>query len=227
MESIHSWRRVFRDSLPVMAGYIVLGIGFGILLRTKGYGVPWAFAMSFFIYAGSLQYVGIDLLSGGVSLLTTAVTSLLVNARHLFYGISMLERYRGAGKAKPYLIFALTDETYSLVCTEKGRDLRYCLRLSALDQLYWVTGSVTGSLLGSVLPFDTAGIDFSLTALFITVVVEQWLAASDHTPALIGAGASVLCLLLFGPSSFLLPSMGVITVLLLLLAQRKGGADHA
>ena len=227
MESIHSWRRVFRDSLPVMAGYIVLGIGFGILLRTKGYGVPWAFAMSFFIYAGSLQYVGIDLLSGGVSLLTTAVTSLLVNARHLFYGISMLERYRGAGKAKPYLIFALTDETYSLVCTEKGRDLRYCLRLSALDQLYWVTGSVTGSLLGSVLPFDTAGIDFSLTALFITVVVEQWLAASDHTPALIGAGASVLCLLLFGPGSFLLPSMGVITVLLLLLAQRKGGADHA
>lgn len=227
MKKTHSWRQVFTDSLPVMAGYMVLGIGFGILLRTKGYGVPWAFAMSFFIYAGSLQYVGIDLLAGGASLLTAALTSLLVNARHLFYGISMLERYRGAGKAKPYLIFSLTDETYSLVCTGKGQDLRYCLRLSVLDQLYWVTGSVTGSLLGTVLPFDTTGIDFSLTALFITVVVEQWLAASDHTPALIGAGASVLCLLLFGPGSFLLPSMAVITVLLLLLARRKGGTDHA
>ena len=226
MDETSSWRQVFRDSLPVLAGYEMLGIGFGILLRTKGCGVLWALAMSLFIYAGSLQYVGIDLITGGASLLTTAVTSLLVNARHLFYGISMLDRYQNAGWRKPYLIFSLTDETYSLVCTETGRDSRYCLRLSALDQLYWVSGSVVGSLLGTVLPFDSAGIDFSLTALFITVVVEQWLTASDHAPALIGIGASVVCLLLFGPDSFLLPSMGVITVALVLLARRKEAAEH-
>ena len=226
MDKTRSWRTVFRDSLPVLAGYEVLGIGFGILLRTKGYGVGWAFAMSFFIYAGSLQYVGVELLAGGASLLTTALTSLLVNARHLFYGVSMLERYGRAGRARPYLIFALTDETYSLVCTSRGDDTRYCLRLSALDQLYWVAGSLIGSLAGAVLPFDFSGIDFSLTALFLTVVVEQWLAGGDHAPALIGAGASAGCLLLFGPDRFLLPSMGVITVLLLALALRKGATVH-
>ena len=227
MRSTHSWREAFADTLPVMAGYMVLGVGFGILLRTKGYGVGWAFAMSFFIYAGSLQYVGVELLAGGASLVTTAVTALLVNARHLFYGVSMLERYSRAGRAKPYLIFSLTDETFSLVCAPRGEDPRYCLRVSALDHLYWVTGSVLGSLAGGWLPFDFTGIDFSLTALFLTVVVEQWLSQSDHAPALIGAGASVGCLLLFGPESFLLPSMGVIAAALLVLARRKEASARA
>ena len=226
MEESHGWRQVFRDSLPVLAGYLVLGFGYGVLLRTKGYGVLWAFAASLFIYAGSLQYVGIELISGGATLLTTALTSLLVNARHLFYGISMLDRYGKAGRKKPYLIFALTDETYSLVCGERGRDLGYCFRLSLLDHCYWVAGTVLGSLAGTVLPFDPKGIDFSLTALFITVATEQWLSGGDHAPALIGAGASALCLRLFGPDRFLLPSMGLITVLLVLMARRKGGADN-
>ena len=222
----NGWRRAFQDSLPVFAGYMVLGFGFGILLRTRGYGLGWALGMSVFIYAGSLQYVGIDLLSGGASFLTAAVTSLLVNARHLFYGISMLDRYRDGGWRKPYLIFALTDETYSIVCSGEGKDPAYCFRLSLLNQCYWVTGSVLGSLAGAALPFDSTGIDFSLTALFVTVVVDQWLHEKDHSPALIGIGASVVCLLIFGPDSFLLPSMGVIVAALLLKMRRKEAAAH-
>ena len=111
-------RKAFIASLPVMAGYMVLGIGFGIILQTKGFGVGWAFAMSLLIYAGSMQYLAVDLLAGGAALLTAAVTTLMVNARHIFYGISMIDKYRDVGKKKPYLIFALTDETYSLVCSD-------------------------------------------------------------------------------------------------------------
>ena len=111
-------KAAFRSSMPVMAGYLVLGMGFGIIMKTRGYGAVWSIAMSVFIYAGSMQYVAIDLITGGASLITAALTTLMVNARHLFYGISMIEKYRGAGKARPYLIFALTDETYSLVCGE-------------------------------------------------------------------------------------------------------------
>ncbi len=211
-----SWRNVFKTSLPVMAGYMVLGMGFGILLHSRGYGPLWAAAMSLFIYAGSMQFVGVDLLSTGAGLLTAAVTTLFVNARHLFYGISMLERYRDAGVKKTYLIFALTDETYSLVCGETGEDLTYCFRLSLLDHCYWVTGSVLGSLLTQVLPFDTTGIDFSLTALFVTVFLDQWMKYSDHRPALVGLGVSGISLLLFGPENFLLPAMAGILALLLL-----------
>ncbi|MBQ7737892.1 MAG: AzlC family ABC transporter permease [Oscillospiraceae bacterium] len=211
-----SWRNVFKTSLPVMAGYMVLGMGFGILLHSRGYGPLWAAAMSLFIYAGSMQFVGVDLLSTGAGLLTAAVTTLFVNARHLFYGVSMLERYHGAGAKKPYLIFTLTDETYSLVCGEAGEDLTYCIRLSLLDHCYWVTGSVLGSLLTQVLPFDTTGIDFSLTALFVTVFLDQWMKYSDHRPALVGLGVSGISLLLFGPENFLLPAMAGILALLLL-----------
>lgn len=209
-------KRAFRDSLPVLAGYIVLGMGFGILLATKGYGVWWALAMSVFIYAGSMQYLAIDLLAGGASLLSAALTTLLVNARHLFYGISMVDRYKGAGKKKPYLIFALTDETYSLVCNTEGSH-RYCFLVSLLNQIWWVTGSVLGSLLGGILPFSTEGIDFALTALFVTVFVEQWKSTKDHLPSIIGVVASVLCLLLFGAGGFLIPSMVLITAALSVL----------
>ena len=133
MTSLQKWGKSVRTTIPVMAGYLVLGAGFGILLRTRGYGLGWALAMSAFIYAGSMQYVAIDLLTGGASLLTTAVTTLLVNARHLFYGISMLERYRAAGKYAPYLIFSLTDETYSLVAARE--DLPGAHRSRRFDRL--------------------------------------------------------------------------------------------
>ncbi len=191
-----TFREAFIATTPVMAGYIVLGMGFGVLLSTKGYGPLWAFAMSGFIYAGSMQYLAIDLLTGGASLITAALTTLLVNARHLFYGISMVEGYRGMGKKKPYAIFALTDETYSLVCqddhpTQEERH-QYAFRVSVLNQIWWVSGSMIGSLLGEIIPFDVTGIDFALTALFLTVFIEQWLSTKDHASAAVGVAAMKL-----------------------------------
>ena len=207
-------RYAFTRTLPIMAGYLVLGLGFGVLLQSKGYGVGWSLAMSTLIYAGSMQYVTIDLLAGGASLISAALMTLMVNARHLFYGISMLQRYKNTGAAKPYLIFSLTDETYSVVCSGNVPDGVFA---SLLDQFYWVVGCVTGTLLGSIIPFDTTGIDFSMTALFLVVMVEQWRASKDHTPALVGLGVSLVCLVIFGSSNFLIPSMLGITAALTLL----------
>lgn len=228
-----TFKYAFVRSVPIMAGYIVLGLGFGVLLQSKGYGAGWALAMGGLIYAGSMQYVTIDLLAGGASLISAALMTLMVNARHLFYGISMLERYKNTGAAKPYLIFALTDETYSVVCSgdaPEGVDQsRYFFWVSLLDQFYWVVGCVAGALLGSVIPFDTTGIDFSMTALFLVVMTEQWKASRDHTPALVGLGVSLVCLLIFGSSNFLIPSMLGITAALTLLRKvtEKKEADHA
>lgn len=218
-------KRAWKDTLPVMAGYLVLGMGFGIILKSKGYGVLWAFAMSTVIYAGSMQYLAIDLITSGAGLITTALTTLMVNARHLFYGISMVDKYKSAGRGKPYLIYALSDETYSLVCSENDltpeQKNRYYLVVTALDQFYWVAGTVLGSLLGSVIRFSTEGIDFALTALFISIFVDQWLSAKDHAPAAVGVAASVLCLVLFGPDRFLIPSMLLITLILTLIRGKK------
>lgn len=218
-------KQAFYKSLPVLAGYVVLGIGFGILLRSAGYGVLWAFAMSAFIYAGSMQYVGVGLISGGASILTTAFTTIMVNARHLFYSISMIDRYKNAGKYKPYMIFALTDETYSLLCDghapAEGDPNQYRFFVSLFNQCYWVTGSVLGSMLGAVLPFSTRGIEFSMTALFIASFTEQWLTAHDHIPALTGLLGTLICLAIFGPENFLIPAMLLITLILTILRKRE------
>lgn len=225
-------KKAFTDTLPVMAGYLVLGLGFGILLRDKGYSALWALLMSVTIYGGSMQYVGVDLLAGGASLLSAAMLTLMVNARHIFYGISMVDKYRDMGKAKPYLIFALTDETYSLVCRPDapgGTSPRaYYFLVSFLDQCYWIAGSVLGGLLGSVLPFDTTGVDFAMTALFTVIFVEQWEKADTHLPALIGLGISVVCLVVFGADKFLIPAMAGIALCLFLFRRQimKGGAAH-
>lgn len=208
-----------------MAGYIVLGIGFGILLKDAGYGLFWAFIMSLTIYAGSMQYVAVPFLASGASLITVALTTLMVNARHLFYGLTMIDKYKTAGRKKPYLIFSLTDETYSLLCTDEipdGVDRHwYRFFVSLFNQSYWILGSVLGSLVKELLAFDTAGIDFSMTALFVTVFVEQWLSTKNHWPAVIGLVSAAACLAIFGPDSFLLPTMIAITISLLLL--RKSG----
>ena len=221
-------KHAFKQSLPVMAGYLVLGMGFGILLKAKGYGVIWAFFMSLFIYAGSMQYMAVSLLSSGAGLLTAALTTLVVNARHLFYGISMVDAYKGARRKKPYLIFALTDETYSLVSKNQVPEgisrHSYCLLVSALDQVYWVAGSLLGSLAGSLLPFDFQGIEFVLTALFVTIFVEQWLSTKNHAPAMIGVVSTTVCLLLFGSDVFLIPSMIVIAAVLTVM--RRTGKEE-
>ena len=213
-------RSAFLDTVPVMTGYVFLGFGFGILLQQNGYGVLWSAAMSLFIYAGSMQYMAISLLSGGAGLLTAALTTLVVNARHLFYGISMVDAYKGAGKKKPYLIFALTDETYSLVTQAKlpeGMDrTAYCFWVSLFDQCYWIVGCMLGAVAGYVLPIDFTGVSFVLTALFVTMFVEQWLTHKDHGPALIGVVCTAVCLAIFGSQYFLIPSMAAIAGLLIL-----------
>ena len=217
-------KAAFLKSVPVMAGYFILGTGFGILAHNAGYGVLWSLAMSLFIYAGSMQYAGIGLLAGGASVLTVAVTTLMVNARHLFYSISMFNHYRHAGRYKPYLIFALTDETYSLLCDGKTPEHmdanRFRFLVSLFNHCYWILGSAAGGILGGLLPFSTAGIEFSMTALFIASFVEQWITAKDHIPALTGLLGTLLCLIVFGPERFLIPAMMLITLFLTLLRGR-------
>jgi 4-azaleucine resistance transporter AzlC len=224
-----TWKYSFLATLPVMAGYIVLGIGFGILLHDRGYSFWWAILMSLTIYAGSMQYVGVELLAGGASLISTALMTLMVNARHIFYGVSMVEKYRDMGKAKPYLIFALTDETYSLVCDPElpdGVDRKtYCFLVSLMDQCYWVLGSLLGALLGSALTFDTTGIDFSMTALFVVIFVEQWEKTRQHIPALLGLICALVCLVIFGADNFLIPTMICIPIGLFALKKVIQGTD--
>ncbi|MBQ1355036.1 MAG: AzlC family ABC transporter permease [Solobacterium sp.] len=224
-----SFPAAFRATIPVMTGYVVLAIGFGLLCQRSGF--PWwtGIAMSIFIYGGSMQFVTVGLLTSGASLITAALTTLMVHARHLFYGISMLDRYRHAGAGQTYMIYTLTDETYSLVCTDdlpEGCDAnRYRFFVSMFNHIWWIGGTVLGVLLGEVLPFNTAGIEFSMTALFVTVFTEQWLTAKTHIPALIGLVSSVVSLLVFGPGRFLIPAMIMITVLMILcrpLIERPG-----
>ena len=214
-------RPAFLATLPVMAGYLILGFGFGIIMNANGYSISLAAAMSVLIYAGSMQYVAIGLMTGGASLITTALTTLMVNIRHLFYGISMLDKYRDAGNPKPYLIFALTDETYSLVCTDLPEiapelKTRYRFLVSGMNHLYWIIGSVGGAVAGSLIQFNSQGIDFALTALFLTVFTEQWLSSKKHGPALSGVAASVVSLLIFGKDNFLIPAMTIIALALCL-----------
>lgn len=215
-------------TIPVMTGYIVLGFGFGLVLHEAGYDALVALGMSAFIYAGSMQYMAVELLTGGASLAVMALTTLMVNARHLFYGVSMLDKYRGMGAAKPYLIFALTDETYSLVCQDalpvpQESRRAYYLLVSLLDQLWWVLGTLLGALAGTVLTISTEGVDFALTALFVTVLVEQWLTAEDRVPAMIGGAASLVCLMIFGSADFLIPAMLAIALALILYTDGRGG----
>ena len=230
MRSNKTIKHAFLASLPVMAGYVVLGMGFGILLQDKGYGWWWAILMSLTIYAGSMQYVAVDLLSGGASLIAAALMTVMVNIRHLFYGITMLDRYSKTGKEKPYLIFALTDETFSVVCSpnlpEGVEEHGYYFWVSLMDQCYWVFGSFLGGLIGASVEFNSAGIDFAMTALFVVIFVEQWEKAENHLPAMIGVVISVICLLIFGASSFLIPSMIGITAALL-VAQKWLKEDKA
>ena len=216
-------RYAFARTLPIMAGYLVLGLGFGVLLQSKGYGVGWSLAMSTLIYAGSMQYVTIDLLAGGASLISAALMTLMVNARHLFYGISMLDKYKGTGWKKPYLIYAMCDETFSVNYTAEipeGVDRGwFYFFVSLLDEFYWFLGATLGGILGGLLRFNTEGLDFVMTAMFVVIFMDQWLKEKHHFSAWIGLIASVACLLIFGADNFLIPTM--ICILVALTALRK------
>jgi 4-azaleucine resistance transporter AzlC len=207
----------FPKTIPVMVGYLFLGMAYGILMKVNGFGILWTAALSLFVYGGSLQYLGVTMLGSLVNPVTALFMSVMLSARHLFYGISMLGKYSDV-KKKPYLIFSLTDETFSILCHEEvpegcDKDKVY-FWISALDQLYWVAGSVLGTIAGSFITFDTTGLDFALTALFVSIFTDQWRQKEGHLPALIGIVASVGCLLIFGQSSFIVPSMIVIMVVL-------------
>lgn len=220
-----TFKEALKDSLNILPGYIVLGIGFGVLLKTKGYGFAMCLFMSGLIYAGSMQYVGIDLLSNGASLITAFFMTIMVNIRHLFYGIGMLKEYQSLRKHRIYNIFALTDETFSIVCNKKAEDKDYYFFLSLLNHSYWITGSLIGNILGDVLPFDYTGIDFSMTALFIVIVVSQWENSKDHLPVMLSFVVSLICLAVFGGNDFLIPSMVCIIVSLFVLRKIRGDTD--
>ena len=221
-----NWRQTARfafcQSLGVLFGYVFLGTAFGILLRQAGFGALWSLAFSGLVYAGSLQFVLAGFLAAPTSLPTVALMSLFINARHLFYGLSFIERFRSMGKKRPYMIFSLTDETYSVLCgmdeVPAGVDKNGAMFLVALlDQLYWVAGSLLGTFAGG-LPLDFTGIDFSMTALFLVIFLEQWRGAKSHLPALLGLGCASVFLLMLGPDNFLLPALCT-TVAVLLLAR--------
>ena len=217
-------RYAFLKSLPVMFGYIFLGIAFGILMQQAGFPVWMSLFVSLIVYAGSMQFVLVTLLSSGASVLLTAAMTLLINSRHIFYGLSFVEKFKAMGKRYFYMIFSLTDETYSVLCSVKPEDKaekKQAMFLIALfDQAYWVAGSVIGAAAGGVLPFDTTGIDFSMTALFVVIFLEQWLDAKSHIPAVVGLVSGVSFLLLLGADNFILPSL-IVTVTVLLLCRRQ------
>ena len=218
----------FPVTVPVLMGYLAIGMAFGLMLQSIGCGVGWAVLMSAVIYAGSGQYLGVSLLAAGASLPQTAFLTLIINFRHLVYGLSMLEKFRGMGARK--LIFSLTDETYALLSSAKapeGVDEHdFFFAVALLDQSYWVLGSAIGSLLGSALAFDTTGVDFAMTALFLVIAVGQWRGAGSHLPALLGGAAALAGLALAGAEDMLLPALAIIVIALTLLRPRLEGGGN-
>ncbi len=210
----------FPHTIPVLTGFLVLGAAYGVLMQTKGYGVVWAVLMSAVAFCGSMQFVAITLLTVAFDPLQAFLLSLMVNARHLFYGISMLEKYRGLGAARPVLIYTLCDETFSIasgVAPPEGVSRKYFyLSISLLDYIYWVSGTFLGSVAGRFFTFDTAGLDFVLTALFVVLFIEQMKKRDNRLPGLIGLAATTVCLAAFGATRFVIPAMLLILAVLLL-----------
>ena len=218
----------FPVTVPVLMGYLAIGVAFGFMLQAIGYNFIWAFFMSLTIYAGSGQYLGVTLLSTAAGLGTVALMTLLINFRHLVYGLSMLEKFRGMGWRKFYMIFSLTDETYALLASAQapvGVDPKsFYFAIALLDQSYWILGSVIGAVAGALIPVDTTGIDFAMTALFVVIAVDQWKAYRKHLPALLGGAVTIVFLLIlgqvFGQQQMLIVSLGVIVLLLLVLREK-------
>ena len=225
-----TWKYALVQSLPVFFGYLFLGIAFGILLEQAGFRAGWALLSSLVIYAGSGQFLLVSLLRDNASLAAVSAMTLLINGRHIFYGLSFVEKFRAMGRKGLYMIFSLTDETYALLSSAKAPEEvdehRFFFAVALLDQSYWVLGSVIGSLLGSALGFDTTGVDFAMTALFLVIAVGQWRGAGSHLPALLGGAATLVSLLLVGAEDMLLPALGIIVAVLVLLRPRLEGGGN-
>ena len=222
-----AFQAAFPYTLPICVGFLFLGMSYGFMMRSKGFSFLYPLFMSMFIFAGSMEFVTVNLLLSAFHPLSVFFLALMVNARHLFYGISMLGKYKNVGWKKFYLIYGMCDETFSVNCTAKiPEDVDECwfmFFVTLLNQIYWVGGATLGALLGYVIHFDTTGIEFVMTALFVVMFLNQWEEkGADHKAALTGVGASLLCLLVFGGQNFILPAMALIIVCFL-LAEKRGG----
>lgn len=220
----------FPHTVPVLMGYLSIGVVFGWMLSAAGFAPVWAAVMSSTIYAGSGQYLGVELLAGASPLGDAAFLTLIINFRHLVYGLSMLEKFRGMGWRKLYMIFSLTDETYALLAGVEappgvnGKDFYFAI--AVLDHLYWIAGSVIGAVAGALITINTEGIDFAMTALFLVIAVGQWKKAGSHLPALLGGAATLASLLVVGAEDMLLPALAIIVITLTLLRPRLEGAHE-
>ena len=222
-----AFQAAFPYTLPICVGFLFLGMSYGFMMRSKGFSFLYPLFMSMFIFAGSMEFVTVNLLLSAFHPLSVFFLALMVNARHLFYGISMLGKYKNVGWKKFYLIYGMCDETFSVNCTAKiPEDVDECwfmFFVTLLNQIYWVGGATLGALLGYVIHFDTTGIEFVMTAPFVVMFLNQWEEkGADHKAALTGVGASLLCLLVFGGQNFILPAMALIIVCFL-LAEKRGG----
>lgn len=213
----------FPHTIPILAGFLFLGMTYGIYMRTLGFSIWYPMIMSLTIYAGSMEFVAGNLLLGAFNPLQALMLTLMINARHLFYGISMLDKYKDTGLKKWYLIFGMCDESFSINYTAKipeGIDRGWFMFfVNLLDQIYWFLGATLGAIFGSLLHFNTEGLDFVMTAMFVVIFMEQWMKDKNHVPALLGLGLSLVCLIVFGTDNFMIPAM--IAILLSLTLFRK------
>lgn len=229
-EKIVALKAAFPYTVPILTGFAFLGMVYGMLMASKGYGAGWSLLMSMVVFGGSIQYVAVTLLTAAFNPIQALILSLTINARHLFYGISMLKKYTGTGKLKYFLIFALCDETYSLTSTaqppEGVSSKWFYFWITFLDYSYWVLASFVGGLLGGLISFDLEGLDFVLTALFVVLFLEQWKEKKNRIPAVIGAACSIGSIFFFGPDNFIIPTMIMLAVVLICgknkLAQKAG-----
>ena len=227
----NSFKYSLERSVPILIGFFPVGTVYGLMMSAAGYNFLWSAAASLFVYAGSLQMLMISFFQSDMSILTIAVTALLLNSRHIFYGLSFIEKFRSYGGWKWFLIYGMPDESYSLLCSyvpREGVEEKWVHIFSTgLIWLYWIAFSVLGGLVGQLITFDTTGIDFALTALFIVILLDQIKSTGMKLPALIGGVSSVLCIIILGRDNFLLLSLAV-TVLVLLLLRNKleGGAEN-
>ena len=222
-------KAAFPYTIPIFAGFTCLGMTYGIYMNVSGFSFWYPMLMSMTIFAGSMEFVAVNLLLGAFNPVQALAMTLMLNARHLFYGIAMLDKYRGTGLKKIYLIFGMCDESFSINCTaqvpegvDKGLFMFF---VTLLNQLYWVCGATMGGIFGSLIHFNTESLDFVMTAMFVVIFLEQWLKEESHVSSLLGLGLSALCLIAFGPDQFMIPAMAAILGVLLLLKKvlEKGG----
>jgi Predicted branched-chain amino acid permease (azaleucine resistance) len=222
-------KAAFPITIPVMLGYISVGMAFGLLFEKSGYNLLWAILMSIVVYAGSMQFIAINLLTGGAGFIEIALMTLFVNIRHLFYGLSFIDKFKDMGKKKTYMIYSLTDETYSLLCSSKApegiNNNLFLFSISFLNQMYWVIGTIIGSVAGSLIKFNTKGIDFAMTALFVVIFIEQWSSYKTHIPVVIGISSTIISFLIFGSNNLILPSMILITITLMIFPKQIDKKD--